>query len=468
MNILLISPAQSGKERYGRLARSGTYLPPLGLAYLASVLETDHRVRILDGTVETVTPEVMLNEIRAFKPGIVGMTVITPTVARALDLCQAIKDLSREIITVLGGPHPTALPEDVLRHDAVDIVVIGEGEDSMKELAARVEAGGDLAACHGIGYKRNSMPVINQPRARITDLDALPLPARHLLPMHLYRPSVLHYRELPAYSVMCSRGCPYRCTFCSCSKVFKGRVTWRSPENVVAEIRHLMEQYNAREILLWDDNFGLSRQWTMSFCELMKPLGLSWSAWMRVDTVDREVLHRMSESGCWHISYGVESGNQKVLDTIRKDFTTDHVRAAFRMTQEAGMEARGTFIFGLPNDTWETMMETIDFAIEIKADYAQFQLLTPYPGTELWDTAAQFGDFDTHDLSKYTIWFPVFIPRGLTRADLLKAHRLAHRKFYFRAGYIIRRLKALRSWEDVKRNGRGLLSLLELGASPMR
>ena len=461
MNILLIFPSQSGKERYGKLARSGTYLPPLGLAYLAAMLENAHQVRILDGSVMPVTPEALRSELRRFKPNIVGLSVNTPAIYRALEICGIVKQASPDSLTVLGGPHPSALPEEVLRHDSVDIVVHGEGEHSFQELVSLLDQGQDLAACKGIGFKKHGAMLINAPRERITELDALPLPARHLLPMDRYRPSVLHYKRLPAFSVMCSRGCPHRCTFCACSKVFRRKVTWRSPENVIEEIRHLKDRYNAREILIWDDNFGMSREWAVKFCALMKPLGLTWSAWMRVDSADPDLLKRMRDSGCWHASYGVESGNQRVLDSIKKGFTLDQVRAAFRITHDAGMEARGTFIFGLPNDTWETMMETIELAIELKADYAQFQLMTPYPGTEFWDTAAQYGKFDTGDLSKYTIWFPVFIPNGLTKEDLVKAHRLAYRKFYFRPGYIMDRIASVRSWEDVKRNVRGVLSLGE-------
>ncbi|MDA8098727.1 MAG: radical SAM protein [Nitrospiraceae bacterium] len=461
MNILLIVPPQSGEERYGKLARSGTYLPPLGLAYLAAVLEPRHQVKILDGSVVPVTAEILRAELRSFTPGIVGMSVITPTVYRALELCAVVKEAAPRVLTVLGGPHPTALPEELLENEAVDAVVIGEGEETFRELADLHAAAGNLASCRGIGFRKEGRILITEPRPRITDLDAIPFPARHLLPLDRYRPSVLHYRRLPAFSVMCSRGCPYRCTFCSCAKVFRGKVTLRSPGNVIAEIRMLKERYGAREILLWDDNLGLSRTWTETFCDLIKPLGLAWSAWMRVDSAEPDMLRRMAASGCWHVSYGVESGNQQVLDAIKKGFTLDQVRRAFRWTHEAGMEARGTFVFGLPKETRETMEETIRFAVEIDADYAQFQLLTPYPGTELWDTAKDFGTFDTQDLSKYTIWFPVFIPAGLTKEELERTHRRAYRQFYFRPGYLLKRFSRMRTGEDVKRNLRGLVNLAE-------
>lgn len=463
MKILLITPPQSGEERYNSLAGSGTYLPPLGLAYLAAILEEDrHQVQILDGSVLPLAPEDIKKELRSFNPELVGLSVITPTAYRAFELCAVIKQMNPATVTVLGGPHPSALPRETLQHADVDIVVVGEGENTIRELARLLEQGSDVSSCAGIGHKKEGKLLFTTPRERITDLDGLPLPARHLLPMERYRPSVLHYKRMPALSIMCSRGCPYRCTFCSCAKVFRGKVTWRSPENIIEEIRLLIARYGAREVLIWDDNFGLSRPWVMRFCELLKPLNVIWSAWMRVDRVDREILNSMADSGCWHISYGVESGNQRVLDTIKKGFTLEQVKAAFRMTHDAGMEARGTFMLGLPNDTWESMMQTIDLAIEIDADYAQFQFLTPYPGTELWEMSPMYGTLDTPDLSKYTIWFPVFIPHGLTKEKLVQAHRLAHRKFYFRPRYIFKKLLQLRTWEDVKRNYRGALSVIEL------
>jgi radical SAM superfamily enzyme YgiQ (UPF0313 family) len=149
-----------------------------------------------------------------------------------------------------------------------------------------------------------------------------------------------------------------------------------------------------------------------------------------------------------------------VLDTIKKGFQIEQIKNAFRWTHEAGMEARGTFILGLPNDTWETMMETINIAIEIDADYAQFQLLTPYPGTELWDTLSAHGELSINDLSKYTIWFPVFIAKGLTKEKLLEAQSLAYKKYYMRPRYILQRLSRIKSFQDVRRNIIGLLSLL--------
>jgi anaerobic magnesium-protoporphyrin IX monomethyl ester cyclase len=461
MKILLVFPPMLGEERYGKLARAGSYLPPLGLLYLAAVLEKRHEVRIVDGSVSDITVEDIRAEISSWRPDIVGISAYTPTLYRALAIAKIVKETDPRILTVLGGPHPTACPEETVGDANVDVVVSGEGEITLEELADAASASADISAVKGIFYKRDGKILRTPQREGLSKLDELPMPARHLVDMTLYKPSVMHYKRLPAFSIMCGRGCPFKCTYCSCSKVFKKGVSLRSPENIIAEIKHLVDKYGAREIMAWDDVFGLSKKWTLEFCERIKPLGLTWSAWMRVDLADQEVLRKMAESGCWHISYGVESGNQKVLDTIKKGITIEQIMNAFKWTHQSGMEARGTYIFGLPNETRQTMEDTINISIKSGADYAQFQLLTPYPGTELWDEAGKYGEFAIKDFSKYTIWFPVFVPKGLTQEDLLKAHRSAYRRFYFRAGYIWQSLKKLRDWSNVKRTLTGILSLAE-------
>lgn len=465
MKVLLVFPPQLGEERYGKFARAGSYLPPLGLLYLAAAIEKNHEVRIVDGSTEHVTEKTILQIMKEWQPQVVGITSHTPTFYRAIHICKIAKELNPEIKTVIGGPHATACPDDTIRSEYVDVAVVGEGEKILINLLAAFQDKKVLDGVKGIYYKKGTSIISNGPEERIINLDSLPLPARHLINLKDYRPSVMHYKKLPAFSVMCGRGCPFGCTFCSCAKVFKRKVTVRSKESVFDEIKYLITNYGAREIMFWDDTFAINKNWVLGLCELLKTLNITWSCWMRVDQVSEDMLKKMSESGCWHISYGVESGNQKVLDTIKKGFTLQQVRDAFRWTHNTGMEARGTFILGLPSETWDTMMDTINLAIEIKSDYAQFQLLTPFPGTELWDVVNEFGETPIKDLSKYTIWFPVFVPKGLTQEELMKALKLAYRKFYFRPNYIVHTLKKMGSLQDLKRNLIGVTSLFEFFGS---
>lgn len=463
MKVLLVFPPLLGKERYGKLAKGGSYLPPLGLAYLAAAIEKEHEVKIIDGSVLNISIDDICKEVEEWKADVVGITTYTSTYYRSIATCEKIKETNSKVTTILGGPHATACPMDCIKEKSVDIVVLEEGESTFKELMKILEKNGDISTVKGIFYKRDGEILTTGLRDRIDYLDSLPFPARHLLPMKLYKPSALHYKKLPALAIICGRGCPSRCTFCACSKVFRRAVVIRSPENIIAEIKFLIEEYGAKEIMFWDDTFGLSRNWLLKLCELMKQedLDILWSCWSRPGKFDKELLKIMADAGCWNISYGVESGNQLILNTIKKGFLLEQVRKSFKWTHEAGMEARATFILGLPNETWETMMQTIDFAIEIDADYAQFQLLTPYPGTELWDTASQYGYFQTKDLSKYTIWNPVFVPNGLTKKQLEEAHRLAYKKFYLRPRYWINRLRNIRNFQDLKRYFIGFNALFD-------
>jgi len=460
MKILLLFPPQLGEERYGKLARAGSYLPPLGLLYIAAVLEEQHSVKVIDGSVGNVTTEDIKGVISDWKPDIVGITSHTSTFYKVKDLCEAAKKIDHKIITIIGGPHATACPDDSIKSDYVDYVVVGEGEKTIKELVETIVSQEDISSVKGIYYKKDTVVFSTPQQERITELDALPYPARHLIDADMYKPSVMHYKKLPIFSIMCGRGCPFKCTFCSCSKVFRGKVVVRSVQSVMEEIKFLVERYGAKEIMFWDDTFGLNKKWIHELCALIKPLKITWSCWMRVDLVNQDLLKTMADSGCWNLSYGVESGNQLVLDTIKKGFKIEQIKNAFRWTHETGMEARGTFILGLPNDTWETMRDTINIAIEINADYAQFQLLTPYPGTALWDTLNTYGEILINDLSKYTIWFPVFIAKGLTKESLLKAQSLAYKRYYMRPRYILQRLSRIKTFQDVRRNIIGLLSLL--------
>lgn len=453
MNILLLFPPMLGEERYGKLAKGGSYLPPLGLAYIAAVLEKEeHTVDILDGSVGQITTDELAGEIRRRKPGFVGISAQTPSYYRAVKCAEIIKQVDPKIVTAFGGPHPTALPFETVSEKCVDFVIVGEGEYTTRDLVAAIEEGRDATKVKGLWHKdAEGKPKFSGPRERIANLDELPWPARHLLDWKSYKASSMQYKQTPAFSMMCGRGCHYGCTFCDCSKVFGRQVTIRSPESVASEVAHLVEKYGAREVTFWDDTFCIKRDWVVRTCELLKPFGISWSVWSRVNTVDKELLKTMADAGCWNISFGIEAGTQKVLDTIKKGITLEQAKNAVKWCHETGIEARTTWILGLPGDTWESMMKTVDFAIEIDADYAQFQLLTVYPNTELWTTWKKHGKLLTQDWSKYTIWHPVFVPNGLTEGQLKEATKMAYRKFYLRPSYMMGRLMKMRGLTDVKR-----------------
>jgi len=378
MRIALISPKWN--------KRTNDY-PPLGLAYLAAVLERDgHQVRVFDFSLDPhALPEDDVRRVCAFDPHIVGITAMTSVYHSALETATLLKaSLGRPI--VIGGPHPTVYPERVLAESPViDYVVRGEGEETIQELVRALDGGNhDLGRIHGLTYRLRGEVVSNPDRALISDLDALPFPARHLFELKRY--GLCTPEGQPMVTILSSRGCPYNCSYC-----FKGIVgrtyRQRSPGNIIAELRQVIDQYGIHNFYFIDDLFTINLRRLNILMEqlIAEKLDIRWQCLGRVDRINAEVLRKMYAAGCRRIHYGIESGNQEVLDRIGKGIRLEQVRQAVRWTEEAGIEVKGYFMLGLPGDTEETMQQTIDLAVGLELDEAMFSLTTPFPGTRLWD-----------------------------------------------------------------------------------
>ena len=230
-----------------------------------------------------------------------------------------------------------------------------------------------------------------------------------------------------------------------------------SPARVIAEIKHLMERYGAREISFWDDTMTIRKDWMMEFCDRLISAGvdITWTCYGHVNTITEELLFKMKKAGCFNIFYGYESGDQGLLDMVDKGTTLDRIRQVNQWTKEAGIEIRASFMLGLPGETPELARKTIDFAIELDPDYAQFSLPTPYPGTSLWHQAKNYGNLKT-DFSEYHGWSAVFLPSGYkSRDELLALEKEAMRRFYFRPGYILNKLKKINGIVDLIRYIKG-------------
>jgi len=460
MKVLLVFPPITMKERYGReIDDVGGILPPLGLAYLAAVLEEhNYAVEILDAPALSLNVEQLPQQVSTKNPDLIGISAMTPFFHRTLEAVEMIRNVCPDTITVLGGPHASLFSEQTLANNpSIDIVCIGEGEHTLLDLVQTIEGDGDLRRVKGIVFRENGQIVRNPPREPIENLDGLPFPARHLLPMTVYKPLPNQYRRLPVVHLMTSRGCPFGCTYCS-NAIFGRRTRTRSPENVVNEIKSVMQDFNAKEIQFWDDTFTLKRSWVMELCQLLikENFGVLWTCETRVDRVDREILELMAKAGCWKIGYGVESGDQELLDIIKKGITLDQARQAVKLTKNSGIEVGLSFMLALPGETPSKARKTIEFAKELDPDYVQFCITTPYPGTELHDQAKEYGTL-IQNFSSYTIWNPVFVPNGYQDKDeVLKMQREAFKAFYYRPSYIIKRLLKARSIGDFKRNVEGL------------
>ncbi len=369
--------------------------PPLGLAYLAAFLEREgHQVVVHDFGLE---PDGSLAQdvatVMAGAPQLIGITAMSSNYHSALELARALRAATSAPI-VIGGPHASLFPAELLKEPCFDYVVFGEGENTICELAravempdgpSRVEA---LRAILGLCFREGGQIVQNPARPLDDDLDSFPFPARHLFEIGRYPLYAPDGERM--VTVLSSRGCPYNCSYC-----FKGimgrRYRQRSVDNILAEIRQVIETYNTRHFYFIDDLFTINKRRLFEFAQRVidEGLGIRWQCLARVDRVDAETLVRMYQAGCREIHYGIEAGTQAMLDAIRKQITLQQVRDAVRWTREAGIMVKGYFMLGLPGDTEETMEQTIRFATELDLDEAMFSLTTPFPGTHLWDELVQ-------------------------------------------------------------------------------
>jgi radical SAM superfamily enzyme YgiQ (UPF0313 family) len=397
----------------------------------------------------------------------VGITVMTPTVGTAIEVTRGIKAKNKSIFVFMGGAHATALPEKTLEiFPEIDAVVIGEGEITTPILVEKIRKKENLKDVLGVAYRKGGKIIVNPSRSVIKNLDDLPLPAYHLLPIDKYRPYPPHGKKLPYIAIMTSRGCPFRCAFCS--KPVHGKLyRAKSPKAIIEEIKYLKEKYKIKEILFYDDSFTLDRQRIIELCDEMikNKINIPWSCETRVNLVDKELLSKMKNAGCYIISYGVESGNQEILNNIKKDITLEQIRNAFKLTRKAGINIVSYFMLGCPGDTEQTMKQTIEFAKELDANFAQFSICTPFPGTEIADLIDKKDEIDWNKLtyvSNRSESIPFVLSKNLSEKQLRKYYNNAYKEFYLRPSFIIKTILRTRSIDDIKIDLNGIKMLLNI------
>ncbi len=462
MKIAFLNPPAADVRWFGDKAN---FEAPLGIAVLAAYLrERGHEPCIVDVAAERLSDAEVIARLAAFGPALVGITASTVVMPNATRLAEAVRRHVPEAVVVLGGKHVTAIPEDVhaTRHPAFDLSVLGEGEATLLAVVDAIAAAGSKAAfladgvrdaLAGIAFSRDGAMVKTAPRPFVGTLDDLPFPARDLLPLERYKPVGNRYKRLPAFSIVAIRGCPYPCAFCSEART---PVRFTSPARVVAEIEHLIERYGAREITFWDDTLTLNATWLRELCDLMiaKRLDVTWSCFAVIGTMTPELLVTMKAAGCWNVFYGVETPDDDIAKTIRiqKNRSVAHVKEIVRATQAAGIEVRAAFMIGLPGETPERALRTLDLALALEPDYAQWNYTVPYPRTRIWNELATHGRLLAEDWGDYTNWYPSFLPWAYRDPDELVTIRTrVLRKFYLRPGYVWRRLRTVRTAADVAR-----------------
>jgi radical SAM superfamily enzyme YgiQ (UPF0313 family) len=392
MRVLLINPYYPISE---------TPSPPLGLAYLAAALtEAGIETKVLDLVVFPYRHSLLPRVIGEFQPQIAGLTAVTMTFNSAIGVIQDIKGIDESTVTVMGGPHVTFCAQDTLEmHPDLDVIVFGEGERTIVDLSRAIEKNRDWRQVAGIAFRRDSGIVYTPARAPIADLDELPEPARGMLPLGRYRAL-----GMPV-SLTTSRGCPFKCIFCAGRKMVGARVRYRNARRVVDEMEYL-NTLEFHQINIADDLFTANRTHCMAVCNeiIERRLEIRWTSFARVDTVSEEILSRMKDAGCSAVSFGIESANPQILNTIKKGITREQVVAAVEMCRQAGITPFASFILGLPGETPQTIRETLDFGEELKALGLSFgfHLLAPFPGTEIREKSAEYGiRILTDDWSRY-------------------------------------------------------------------
>lgn len=434
------------------------HYPPLGLMYVAAYLEkkSAHHVEMLDVTVEGLDYRGLEGEIRKHAPDAVGIYTTCFTVYNAYEVARCAKGVNPNTIVMLGGPHVDIYPKETVSLSEVDYLVLGEGEITVKELLDALEKRQDPSNIAGIVYKRNGEKHVTAHRPLHHSLDALPFPARHLLPYKRYY-SLIGKSEIST-TIMASRGCPSGCNFCY---VQYGRsIRMRSPENICDEIGQCVEM-GIREFFFFDENFTINRKKVLALCDEIKKRGLKvyFDIRSRVNTVDEEVLGRLREAGCVRIQFGVESGTQEILQAMNKRITLEQVWKAFRAAKKVGIITYADFMLGYPGENLDQIKKTIDFALELDPDFVQFGVTSLYPKSKIYYDALEKGHLKTDvwaEMSSNPVenFLPPLASETFSREELEALQRLAYRRFYLRPSYMLKRLLKVNSLTQFFRQAR--------------
>ncbi|MBM3303677.1 MAG: radical SAM protein [Candidatus Aenigmarchaeota archaeon] len=372
---------------YASGTNEATVYPPIGLAYIASCIERlGAEVVIIDANIFRLGNEKVAERLARFKPDIVGIQLNIVTAKAGMELCGILKK-RMDVPVVYGGPFASSNHTKLLDTGA-DAVVIGEGELTFQEICE----GRDWTRIDGMFFRRSGRSTMTKPRGLIENLDDLPFPAFHLLPdLKLYRSRT---RKLPMAPIFTSRGCPFMCTYCN-SNIFGKRFRARSPENVMREIDMLVSKYGVRQLDILDDNFTLDLERAEKIIDMLIAKGyglaINMQNGLRADKLTPGLILKMKEAGVYKVGIGIETGNKEVLKSIRKGLNLESVGRALKWFRQAGIVTIGFFMLGFPEDTPSTMKDTIEFAVNSNPDIANFSIVIPLPGTELFNYVRDRG-----------------------------------------------------------------------------
>ena len=433
----------------------------LGLAYLAGYLREhlDCQISILDIEVKGLNYEEIKESIKEENADIIGITCLTPTITHVFKIAEIIKrEINPESTIVIGGIHPTALPEETIKNPFIDFVAVGEGEVTFYELVKTIkEKRRDFNKINGLYFKRNGKIIATPPRELIADLDEIPFPARDLFDLSLYYSApTKKVSSDPAGPILTSRGCAFNCIHCISRKIWRGGVRFRSIQNVIKEMGECINKFGIKQFNIYDDTFTLNQERAMKICDEIIKRGwkIAWVSFSRVNTISEELAKKMRKAGCKKISFGLESGSQKILDLMRKQATIEMGKRAVEMVVKQGILAHASFMFGNIGETEETIKETIKFAKSLPLDNATFFITSPVPGSDLYEISKKEGfitkDTKWTEFAPLTNMSPVLVQRNVSKERLVYWQKRAFREFYLRPKYIFHKLKQLKSLDALK------------------
>ncbi|MBI5575789.1 MAG: radical SAM protein [Deltaproteobacteria bacterium] len=436
--ILLINP---NPPRTGNLAKYRHAIPiivPLSLGYLAGYLhEKGVEAEIYDEQVDPVDENILRSYILDRKFGVLGISSTTMHIQRTMQIADMAKKIAKDVKVVLGGVHPTVMPGECLGNGSVDFVVRQEGEITLYELMKSLRGDIPLDGIEGVSYRDNGTVRHMPDRMPIQDLNSLPP-----FPYHLFASNAERYR----FQVLASRGCPYRCIFCSARSVTGYKIRFYSPERVVKDVEYLTNVFGKNKISFADDTFTFNKKHVTEICSLLIERGLNEKIPLycaaRGDTVDRELLETMKKAGFKGLYFGIETGTERLMKVIRKGETVEDNVRAVKLANDVGLKVRGTFLLGLPTETKADSRETINLALRLPLSFASFSIATPFPGTELAQIAKDDG-FESRDFSRFDIAGGLlgkqipYIPKGRTYEELRKLQKMAYFRFYMKPSRVM-------------------------------
>ncbi|AGB02439.1 B12-binding domain-containing radical SAM protein [Methanoregula formicica] len=464
VDVLLIVPPSPKPDRVcvrdkGAMgfSKAGYTFPPYDLAMIAANIRDIASVKIIDANANKQNFISLSQMINNHRPNYVIFSNSTPTIDWDMNIAKISKEIDPSIITMTYGPHITALGEKILLdYKELDYAIINEHELTIKEIILRGNKN-EIKGC----ISRNGEAIINNGyREELENLDILNFPAHDLLNLRVY--SLPYAKRAPLTATMTSRGCPGKCIFC-CSWLISKKFRARSPDHIINELKYLSEELKVKEIKFWDDTFTYNQKRIFDICKLIRKekIDISWVCNTRVDSISEPLLKTMKDSGCHTICLGVESGDNEILQYIGKEITVDQIKKGFEIAKKSGLHTAGFFMLGHPHETTQSIKKTIALANILQPDYASFNIVTPYPGTPLYQLAVKNGWLNRSDWNRFeSTLYPVMTLDTVTPDEVHSLFKNAYRDYYLNYRYIFKRVRQWKNFATIRSDFRSFLGLL--------